>query len=112
MQSPRFCRRKCLEVNEVYCRVFSDSNYRLVAVCDTGLIGRTLREGKLKLEVRPEFYKGSLSTIAEALREIDASDIANLVGEDIVEAAVQGGLVDPSAIVRIAGVPHVQIVRL
>jgi hypothetical protein len=99
-------------VNEVYCRVFSDSNYRLVAVCDTGLIGRTLREGKLKLEVRPEFYKGSLCTIAEALREIDASDIANLVGEDIVEAAVQGGLVDPSAIVRIAGVPHVQIVRL
>ena len=99
-------------MNEVYCRVFSDSNYRLVAVCDTGLIGRTLREGKLKLEVRPEFYKGSLSTIAEALREIDASDIANLVGEGIVQAAVQGGLVDPSAIVRIAGVPHVQIVRL
>jgi len=99
-------------VNEVYCRVFSDSNYRLVAVCDTGLIGKILREGKLKLEVRPEFYKGSLSTIAEALREIDASDIANLVGEGIVQAAVQGGLVDPSAIVRIAGVPHVQIVRL
>lgn len=101
-----------IEVSEVYCKVFSDSKYRLVAVCDTGLIGETLREGKLKLEVRPEFYKGSLSSIAEALREIGASDIANLVGESIVEAVVREGLVDPSAILRIAGVPHVQIVRL
>jgi len=99
-------------VNEVYCRVFTDSEHKLVAVCDTHLIGETLREGKLKLEVRPEFYKGSLSSIAEALREIDASDIANLVGKNIVEAAIQEGLVNPSAILRIAGVPHVQIVRL
>ena len=101
-----------IEVSEVYCRVIGDSKRRLVAVCDTELLGETLREGKLKLEVKPEFYKGSLSSIAEALREIDASDIANLVGESIVDAVVQGGLVDPSAIMRIAGVPHVQIVRL
>jgi hypothetical protein len=46
------------------------------------------------------------------LHEINAADIANLVGPGIVDAAVGEGLVDPSAIVRIAGVPHVQIVKL
>jgi hypothetical protein len=76
------------------------------------LIGETFREGKLKLEVKADFYKGSMTTIAQALREIDEADIANLVGSRIVEAAVQKGLVDPSAIVRIGGVPHVQIVRI
>ena len=51
-------------------------------------------------------------TVTEALREIDGADIANLVGAIIVDAAVRKGLVDPSAIIRIAGVPHVQIVRI
>ena len=99
-------------MDEVYLRVFQDFKYRLVAVCDTGLIGETFREGKLKLEVKSDFYKGTTTTIAQALREIDSADIANLVGSSIVKAAVQEGLVDPDAIVRIAGVPHVQIVRM
>ena len=66
----------------------------------------------MKLDVRPDFYKGCASSIREALHEIDAADIANLVGKGIIEAAVREGLVDPSAIVRIAGVPHVQIIRM
>jgi hypothetical protein len=97
---------------DVYLRIFQDPNYRLVAACDTGLIGETFREGKLKLEVKADFYKGTMTTVTQALREIDEADIANLVGSCIVEAAVQKGLVDPSAIVRIGGVPHVQIVRI
>ena len=84
----------------------------MVSACDTGLIGETFREGKLKLEVKADFYKGTKTTVAQALREIDSADIANLVGGRIVEAAVQQRLVDPSAVVRIAGVPHVQVVRI
>jgi hypothetical protein len=99
-------------VDEVYLRVFQDPNCRLVAACDPSLIGETFREGKLKLEVKADFYKGTKTTVTEALREIDSADIANLVGNCIVEAAVQQRLVDPSAIVRIAGVPHVQIIRI
>jgi hypothetical protein len=98
--------------HEVYFRVFAHSNCRLVAVCDIDLIGETFREGKLKLEVKPDFYKGTASNISEVLPEIEAADTANLVGERIVGAAVRQGLIHPSAIVRIAGVPHVQIVRL
>ena len=84
----------------------------MVAACDTDLIGETFREGKLKLEVKADFYKGTKTTVTQALREIDSADIENLVGGRIVEAAVQQRLVDPSAIVRIAGVPHVQVVRI
>ena len=104
--------RKCLHVNEVYLRVFRSAEYNLVAVCDSDLLGETFREGKLKLEVKVEFYKGFSASIPEALQAVDAADIANLVGEGIVEAAVQKGFVNPSAIVRIGGVPHIQIVRM
>lgn len=99
-------------MNEVFVKVFKQPERTLVAVCDMGLVGQTFREGKLKLEVKSDFYKGNESSLAEALREVDAADIANLVGEQIVEAAVREGLVDPTAIARIGGVPHVQIVRL
>jgi hypothetical protein len=99
-------------VNQVFVKVFKDAKYTLVAACDPELIGETFREGKLRLEVKPDFYKGVLSSVSDALRAVDAADIANLVGTGIVDAAVKQGLIDVSAIVRIDGVPHVQIVRL
>ncbi len=99
-------------MNHVFLRVFKDAKYTLVAVCDSGLLGETFREGKMKLEVKADFYKGIAAGLQEALQAIDMADIANLVGEGIVQAAVQKGLVDSSAVVRIGGVPHVQIVKV
>jgi hypothetical protein len=99
-------------VSDVFLRVFNDTKNTLVAVCDTGILGETFREGKLKLEVKPDFYRGVPVSIPDALRAIDSADIANLVGNEIVEAAVRAGFVDPSAIIRIGGISHVQIVRL
>ena len=105
-------KKVCSRVSKVSLRIFKDAKYTLVAVCDSELLGATFREGKLKLEVKVDFYKGVSTSIPEALQAIDGADIANLVGEGIVEAAVQGGFVDPSAIVRIGGVPHVQMIRM
>jgi len=99
-------------LNQVYLRVFKDTKYTLVAACDSELLGAIFREGKLKLEVKVDFYRGVSTNIHDALQAIGAADIANLVGEGIVEAAVQKGFVSPSAIVHIGGVPHVQIVRI
>jgi hypothetical protein len=99
-------------VSGVFLRVFNGPNHTLVAVCDAELLGETFREGKLKLEVKTGFYKGVQTSIPDALRAIDEADIANLVGKAIIEAAVRERLVDPSAVVHIGGVPHVQIVRM
>jgi len=104
--------RKCALVSGVFLRVFNGPDHTLVAVCDAELLGETFREGKLKLEVKAGFYKGIQTSIPDALRAIDEADIANLVGKAIVGAAVRERLVNPSAIVHISGVPHVQIVRM
>ena len=99
-------------MSDVFLKVFKDPTYTLVAVCDSGLIGQTYRDGRLKLEIKTDFYRGVATTIREALRAISTADIANLSGNRIVDAAVKAGLVSPSAILRIAGIQHVQIVRL
>jgi len=99
-------------LTEVFLRVYKDPKYTLVAACDSNLLGETFREGRMKLEVKPDFYRGVRTTILDALTAIDSADIANLVGETIVQAAVERSLVDPSAVLNIGGVPHVQIVRM
>jgi hypothetical protein len=104
--------RMCHNVSEVFLKVFKDVEHTLVAACDRSLLGETFREGKLKLEVKADFYRGTATTITEALRAVNEADIANLVGKEIVEAAVKEGFADPTAIIHIAGIPHVQIVRL
>ena len=109
---PYYHSRRVPFLTEVFLRVFKDAKHTLVAACDSELLGETFREGKLKLEVKPDFYRGDRATVGEALAAIDAADIANLVGETIVQAAVRQSLVDPTAIVHISGVPHVQIVRM
>ena len=96
----------------VYLNTFKNPQQTLVAVCDENLLGLTFREGKLKLEVKPDFYKGVSTSVEKALKAIDSADVANLVGDSIVDAAVREGLVDATAVLRIDGVPHVQIVRI
>jgi len=84
----------------------------LVAACDAGLLGGTFRQGKLKLEVNTQFYGGALCTIEKAMEALVEADVANLVGETTIKAAVGKGLVDPEAVIYFGKVPHVQIVRL
>ena len=99
-------------LSEVFLRVYKDPKYTLVAACDSHLLGETFREGKLKLEVRRDFYGGVRTTVVDALAAIDTADIANLVGSGIVQAAISRRLVDPSAVLNIGGIPHVQIVKV
>ena len=97
---------------EVHLRTVHDRNGVMVAICDAGLLGETLRQGKLKLEVSRKFYGGALCQIEEAMEALANADTANLVGETTVSAAVGKGLVDPGAVIYFGRVPHVQMVRL
>lgn len=97
---------------EVHLRVVHDANGVVVTICDAGLLGGIFREGKLKLEVDEKFYGGVLSPVEKAMNALDGADVANLVGETAIKAAVQEGLVDPEAVIYFGQVPHVQVVKL
>jgi len=84
----------------------------LLATCDAELLGRILREGKIVFEVREEFYKGSKVSVDEAIDLMKQSTIVNMVGQNIVEKAIERGLVHPEAVLKISGVPHAQIVKM
>ena len=50
--------------------------------------------------------------MGEAVVLMVGADMLNLVGRRVVDAAISNGLVHPDAVITIAGVPHVQVMKL
>ena len=96
----------------VYLRSYETEKGTMVACCDQHLMGKTFREGRLRLSLETGFYGKSLRRLAEALVVLETADILNLVGPEIVAAAVEKGLVHPDAIISVQGIPHVQVMKL
>ena len=95
----------------VYAHAYKTEKGTMVACCDEDCMGKTFREGRLKLDPDTKFYGSSVIVLAEALVMLDTADILNLVGKRIIAAAIDKGLVHPDAVITIAGVPHVQVMR-
>jgi len=87
-------------------------NHVLLSICDTEILGKTLREGKIVFHIAEEFYKGEEVELETAISMIDNSTIVNMIGANIIKKALEKGHVHPEAILDIEGVPHAQIMKL
>lgn len=96
----------------IYVKVYRVQGEVLLAACDEELIGKTFREGELKLEVKERFYKGELVEEDRLESLLEEATIANLTGERCVSKAIELGYVDPERVLRIEGVPHAQMAKL
>jgi hypothetical protein len=83
----------------------------LLSICDSDILGKTLREGKIVFQVKEDFYRGSRVDVEEAVSMIDNSTIVNMIGKNVVKRAIEKGYVHPEAVLHIEGVPHAQIVK-
>lgn len=96
----------------VYVKEFRSEREFIVAICDAELLGKTLHEGNTRLYIDPNFYGGRRVSIREALDILEASTIANLIGEKIVNAAIKRNLVHKDAVIYIDGIPHAQVIKI
>lgn len=92
----------------VYLRIREINNEVMVAICDEDIAGKTFREGKIKIEVKKDFYCGELVEIKEGIEAIKKGTIVNIVGNNIVSEAIGAGLIHPQGIIKIGGVAHAQ----
>ena len=93
-------------------RIVKQGKDVLVAACDSELLGKTLKFGKIEFPVRREFYGGQLVTAEEALHDVSSGTTVNLLGERIVKCALNAGLIHPEAVLYISGIPHALIIRM
>jgi len=93
-------------------KIYKKGNDLLLGACDEKLLGKKFEDGKFQIEVKRDFYDGERIT-SKALRKIlEDATIANLVGKETIECAIQAGLVDPECIIKIKGIPHAQMVKM
>lgn len=85
----------------------------VVAICDSGLLGKTFEKDKLQLDVRENFYKGQ-EISAEALIPIitnyakeDAT--FNIVGQEAVSTALKAGIISKEGIKKVQGIPYAMV---
>ncbi len=96
----------------IYVKIYRVQGEVLLAACDEELLGKTFREGELKLEVKERFYKGELVDEDALDAMLEEATIANLTGERCVGKAIELGYVDEARVLRIQGVPHAQMAKL
>ena len=84
----------------------------MVACCDSRLLGMTLKDDELEVHVSERFYGGEKVSEEMMLKAISESTVANIMGDDAVEAALRCGAVDESGVREVCKVKHAQIYRV
>jgi len=93
-------------------KIHTRDGERLLAACDPEIIGKTFKEGDIRLKVSEIFYGGE--TISEeAFRErMRSVTMMNLAGQRTVTIAEEEGYVSKDAVMIIDGIKHAQAVVL
>lgn len=93
-------------------KIYKRGNDLLIGACDENLLGKKFEDGKFHIEVSKDFYGGKRISPVALKKYLQDATIANLVGKKTIKCAIDLGLVDPSCIIKINGVPHAQMVRM
>ena len=101
-----------MDENAFAIKIYNQQGEILVAACDEEILGKKFEEGELQIEVHTQFYDGFRVDKKGLLNQLGNSTIANLVGEMAVKCALDAGLVTEDCIIRIQGIPHVQIFKM
>lgn len=84
----------------------------LLAAADKDLVGKTFKEGPLKLEVCASFYEGEDADEELLLNRLSMCSVANLVGKETIDIATREGYINCDCVITIAGVPHAQLAKM
>ena len=92
-------------------RSITNADIHIVNICDTENIGTTISEGDYEIEVSEDYFGGTVIDENQANELLKKSDTLNLVGNDIVDMAIDLELVSIESIKKIEGVSFVLIYK-
>lgn len=84
----------------------------LVSVCDEDILGETFENGAVSLTVDPEFYDGDAADADAVTEALARCSVANLVGTESVQVAVNAGFVAEGNVLEVDGTRHAQYLQL
>ena len=89
----------------VYLKVHVRADNETVACCDEELLNQVFKEGNLKIEISNQFFGGKLMNIDDAINILKEASFFNIVGEKIIQKAIECKILPKDGISLINGVP-------
>lgn len=83
----------------------------LLSICDLELVGTTLKDGELSINLSKEYFQEQVIEEQQAPELLKACSIANLVGTRIVAQAINLRLANEFSVKRVSGIPFLMIYK-
>lgn len=80
-------------------------------ICDLDIVGTTLEQDGLVVNLSKDYYQQEVIELSRAKELLQKCDIANLVGERIVNHAISMKMAKEISVKRISGVPFLMIYK-
>ena len=93
-------------------RLISHNDTRMLNICDTELLGRTLNRGSFTLKISEKYYAEKDVEKEEAKDLLRRSDNINMVGKEIISLSVNMGIGSQEGVKEIDGVPFLIVFKL
>jgi hypothetical protein len=84
----------------------------VVAACDRELLGRRLTHEGIEILVSESFYGSTPVSEAEVRKAMEGAANINLMGQKVVQIAIEMELITEQGYITLGGVPHAQIFRI
>ncbi|MDY1591034.1 MAG: DUF424 family protein [Methanofastidiosum sp.] len=99
---------------EFYYAVYRHGHELMVAVCDEDALENTFccDEKGIKLDVQKSFYGKNKGQKEEIMHLMKDATILNLVGKEIIDIALDEGLINKECVLVIGGTVHAQRAKM
>ena len=93
-------------------RLITHDNTRMLNICDSNLLDKTLTRGKFTLKIGKSYYGQRIVGKKEAEDLLRKCDNINMVGKEIVDLSTSLGIGSLSGVKIIDGIPFLIVLRM
>ncbi|MCP3686259.1 MAG: DUF424 family protein [bacterium] len=85
---------------------------KIIAICDSNLIGKVIEEKDLQLDLSSNFYKGEEKHADDIKKMIYDAYMVNIVGKDSIKLGLEVGIIMKENVIKVCDVPHAQAILM
>ena len=93
-------------------RLINHNNTRLLNICDSDLLGKTIISEKLSIKISESYYGEKSIKKAEAEHLLKKCDNINMVGKEIISLSVDLGIGSEKCVKKIDGIPFLIVFKM
>jgi hypothetical protein len=98
--------------NDFYvAKIIRFQGMKMVNICDEELISKTIKDGKIEVNVSESYFGGERIAKCDAIELVKSSPIINLVGSRIVKEVIKENLASKYAVKKVGSTSFLMIYK-